>query len=1041
MKKRKKINRLEARRALFLCLAMFCIISILASSAYAWEWDNVKSYDPQTKTATISNALGLGGTIAKVTLKTPQIYYVPAGDNVKVAEFEINNYDNYLNVFNNLEFLNLKKQLKKETKNFIYKIKTTKSIPTTKYKDVCSDTWANGTLKCHPESYVENIYIDEWKEINPAEGLPKGISTIGIFTKVNVGDSVEWIPTLFGVKINEWAVYVQTAIDNFDDASLDASLWDTVITRTDTITETGGYVEIQGEGGDADHSLKTSNLTSKSTWDIFTQYSAVNITFHVTQFQTGGGGNNKDRIIVTNGTTQGVLVEAVALYGAGQTINDKYGYIRKVGTNQYYYDFDGQGERNTNMTGNISFRLSVTTEPATADHWIQLDWINATVEIPAPNIQLISPVNGYNSSIASISFNGTANYTTNIANMSLYINGVRNFTDTYSDTEAELNVTINGFTEGNYNWSMDVVGDDNNIAWTGNNSFNIDLSAPIVNITYPTNGASILISTEPSDIQYNFTASDLSLSNCWFYNESSSANVSLACGQNVTINLTSGYHNITYYANDSLGNLGTATATYFLNYVTADLNSSEAVFEFQNQTIKYLINASLISSLNSSLIWNGTVYPTTTSYNSSNGLLSASFLTPSFPNNKTENVTFYFNYSLNGVIYNTANYSQLVVYITPLQVEADKCTTLSPAMCWDFKNELNQSAEVNQTINYNFKFGVSNSTQKSVYGTISPVTTFCLCVNSTAYNNYTLGEGEIVYSKGGWADRRFYTFSTQRLSNETINNTLYMLQNEYATSFLFEFKDTSLAPYIEKYSALLRWYPDLDEYRSVEMAKTDDKGQTIMRVQTEDADYRVALYHQNGTLIKLLNAVRFACLSSPCSYSSIIEETPSDYTSFFNVEANIVFNTTTNLWTLTYNDPTQNTQEMRFVVTRLTGTSTFEICDNSASGYTGVITCDSSGYTGTLRGIAYRTASPEIIIAQKTVDTSNTVFKGTIGLFLSFILFLVLVLIGIVSPVISVILGIVALVPAYFIGSITLPILIGIAVIGGIVIHFMKRTG
>ena len=132
---------------------------------------------------------------------------------------------------------------------------------------------------------------------------------------------------------------------------------------------------------------------------------------------------------------------------------------------------------------------------------------------------------------------------------------------------------------------------------------------------------------------------------------------------------------------------------------------------------------------------------------------------------------------------------------------------------------------------------------------------------------------------------------------------------------------------------------------------------------------------------------------------------------------------------------------MSFEVIRERGDGHYTICDTSATGYTGLLTCDSTGYTGTIRGTAYRTASPQRPILSKVINTANTPFKGTVGLFISFILVTLLMLIGIFSPIASIILGIVALLPAFYLGSITLEIFIGIAVLGGIIIHFMKRTG
>jgi|TARA_Y100000310_G_scaffold3988_1_gene4898 hypothetical protein len=654
-----------------------------------------------------------------------------------------------------------------------------------------------------------------------------------------------------------------------------------------------------------------------------------------------------------------------------------------------------------------------------------------------PNIQYENPtpVNYTNLSTNSFDVNIslTETYFNNITFNLFNSSGFNINSTVYTDTTRLINWSVGS---GTYTYNVTIWTNTSQSNTTETRTINIDTITPDVGIPYPSNGSSFVTFTTPYNVTLNFTASDLSLANCWYNN--GTANISLACGTNTSILLGSGYHNITYYANDSVGNENNTISTFFINYIVENVTYDNPVIEGENQTITLNITATEITQFNGTLIYNGTTYNTTTSsYNSTYGTLSTTLLTPSV--NLTDLKVFYWNYTLNNISYNSSTYNQTINFIN-ISVATSCSAGLSPSMYWDFKVEENLTA-VTAGIDYNFKFGITNSSYKEIYGSLDNISGFYLCVNSTIYNNYSLGYGEIQYEKIGYTDRRFYTFTTQRLTNTTINNTLYFLINADATSFLFEFKDTALTPYINKFSSLLRWYPDLNQYINVEMAKTDDKGATIMRVKVEDVDYRVGLYQQNGTIIKLLSPVRFACLTSPCSYSTLIEETPNDYTSFFGVETSIFYNETSEIWAYTWNDPSQNTDNMSFKVTRDRGDQTFTICDNSATGFTGVLTCDSSGYTGTLRGVAYRTASPVSPIAQKIINTGTTIFAGSIGLFISFIIFLALALIGSYSPVVSVILGIVGLFPAYIFGSITLPIFIAIGVIGGLVIHFMKRTG
>jgi hypothetical protein len=583
-------------------------------------------------------------------------------------------------------------------------------------------------------------------------------------------------------------------------------------------------------------------------------------------------------------------------------------------------------------------------------------------------------------------------------------------------------------TEGGYYWRALATDTHGNSSWTIPRYFTYDATAPAIYLTHPTN------TTYGSATQWlNFTAIDSNLDKVTY--NLGGVNVSITA--NTSITFAERNNTITLWANDSAGNTNSTSINFFVNIITTDVTYENPVVESQPQSIYLNASASQLNSLNGTLFYNNTAISSTATYNSTYGHLKATFNTPLF--NSSDKVPLYWNYTLNGVNYLSNYYNQSITHITPLVVNDSCATGLSPAMCFDFKDEINLTKQT-ADITYNFLFGAYDTFTQSIYGSKNNTNKFCLCINSTAYNNYTISNGEIHYSKTGYSDRNFYTFSNNRISNSTINNTLHLLPSASATSFLFEFTTTSLTPYVGKYASLLRWYPDLNEYKVVEMGRTDNKGKTIMRVQVEDAGYRVGLYEPTGELIKLLNSTAFACLSSPCSYTNQIATGESDYTSIFGVETSIDYNEGTHIWTFIWNDPSQNTDSMRFKVTRERGDSSTTICDTTGAGTTGVLTCDSTGYTGTLKGTAYRTASPETPIAQKIIDTLSTPFRSSSGLFISFIVLVLMAFVGIFSPIAVMVLGLIGLVVALKLGVITLAIFIPLGGIIGLVIHFLKRT-
>jgi len=70
----------------------------------------------------------------------------------------------------------------------------------------------------------------------------------------------------------------------------------------------------------------------------------------------------------------------------------------------------------------------------------------------------------------------------------------------------------------------------------------------------------------------------------------------------------------------------------------------------------------------------------------------------------------------------------------------------------------------------------------------------------------------------------------------------------------------------------------------------------------------------------------------------------------------------------------------------------------------------------------------------------NSTLNGDNGLFITLIIMILLVTIGIFSPILTVILSILAFIPAIAFGIIPLGIGLIISAMGFIVIHFMRRS-
>jgi len=189
-------------------LVLFILLVSLSSYFILATETNTKTYDSSTRIVTIRNG---ANEIATIKLNTPTVYEVVPGKDRLVAEFTIENYVNdYSNVFNDLEFYDVNNNMNQFSRVFVYKYETIENVEVRDYQTTCSERLnVNGSTEKY--NCVQNqigTHIEErvtWNDFNEEAALPEGSITLGIFTDVSQGDHVEWIPTLFGVRINEWA--------------------------------------------------------------------------------------------------------------------------------------------------------------------------------------------------------------------------------------------------------------------------------------------------------------------------------------------------------------------------------------------------------------------------------------------------------------------------------------------------------------------------------------------------------------------------------------------------------------------------------------------------------------------------------------------------------------------------------------------------------------------------------------------------------------------------------------------------------------------
>lgn len=367
------------------------LITIVVADIYSM--DNKKTYDTHTKTVTITDKGNKA--VAKIQLLTPQHNYVIRGEDRLVAEFKIKSFNSYQNVFNKMEFYNMKKDMKQFDREFTYRYKTYYDIELDDYETVCEENkLVNGSIERY--GCVLNIvgsHIEQrerWETFDDKAELPKGDIILGIFTDVLPEENVEWIFTLFDVRMPEFASWEDSFNEglilyySFDD-TLDTSsnVVDVTYQEFNLTTVTGSPVRnASGKVGGALHLLGASD-NIKDDRDIGTRFANsrmslcgwINFDTHSndrTVFVIGAGSNKllwyhnngvqwqcnlgSDYGYATYGPTDGVWdFVCVRYYGANMMISVN-------GANQ---TMTGQGGTSYDMsaiTGSVLFNIMSEVE-------------------------------------------------------------------------------------------------------------------------------------------------------------------------------------------------------------------------------------------------------------------------------------------------------------------------------------------------------------------------------------------------------------------------------------------------------------------------------------------------------------------------------------------------------------------------------------------------------------------------------------------------------------------------------------------------------
>ncbi len=809
--------------------------------------------------------------------------------------------------------------------------------------------------ECH-QDYV-TVDVPNWI-LYEGQKLKKGNYNWRIEGQKEQNDNIDWVGEFDGVKITEWASWSSTFNEGLTNVyefynntdSLKHSDFNnsggTVYKTTGCVhnncldtsngkvisKETNSYVDFGG------NKTRTLNIWIKRTsGDYMLSWGVNYINWGGSGWYSGdicGSGYFYDTFVVgewymltinQSGTSASCWINGV-IRGSGA-----------IGPGASLMQI-GQGDSDVNYDELYVWNRSLSNSEIT-DLYNGAFYIYPFSDTP-PTATLYNPTVYQNFTSNSITFNGSAQDDSRIENVSLWLNGERNYTITNGVTNfSELYTTLT-LPDGVYNWTISA--DDNatitQTGWAINRTFTIDTGGPLVNITsiinttYWTNYTTI----NEINISLNFSQSDPRLESCW-YATNNSVNVSITCNTNTSIVLPYGTYTFWLYANDTLGREASYNVTATWNYLIFQNNISylAIIAEGYKDDFSVIINTSLPLT-QAYLNFNGINYSSTISSSSSSYSLSNSIY-PTF--NGTLEIPFYFLMKINGNWYATGTLNQTII---PLNLSICSASVNSSLITFFLKDEKTTTLSINGSMQVLLNINsLNNPGIKTFNLSAEGINNLSICYSPSLLNKSLFYlDYQVKYLAPSYSTEMFNTQSSE-MSLYPKNISLYDLNSTEATRFKITYKGNDFVQKEGYLIQLLRKYIDKDSYEIVEAPLTSSLGEAILSIDLNNNQYSI-ITSKNGIVYDTYENIIFACdnaLVSLCTFpldGKIETYSELSFEQINDVSYTVAIDENTNISQVTFSTISGNNSNFNLVIVKTDSIGKSILYNNSVTASTGI---------------------------------------------------------------------------------------------------------
>jgi len=1032
---------------------IFCMF-LLVGTVSASNWDNTMSYDKHEDKITFKNKIFLE-TIAEATLLENECI----NGRYCHATKEITLYKKAI-LIENFKTLRIDDDSWDEQDIRWHKLEYWGDI--NEFELECKDAGVleNGTVQQDCKNVKAGSHKG-WIEFKEGDEFKKGTYKVKTSGEIKHGRTYDWQVEINGDWTTPWSVWGNISLGDDAEVTLNSPADDTIVfsnlvTFNASANVTGGAF-----------------LTNMSLWTNITGSWEINETIDLEfiggipdllsyyKLDETTGTTAYDVISYNNATNDGVIINVSGI------IETAYDFEVSDNKKVEIPSSLGAGLSNQDITMNWWFKPEQVPTGVSAgnffdlngDERLQIRWANGTLEANGPVVisQAVDMSSGEwymityiaNSTGAELFINGSS-VATNSGDARInfgssatgnigadYTNSPGRGADgvidelgfyTRSLTNDEiLNLYNSGIGERPYGLSSStqtfskIITDD--IIWNvqscdsdgdcgfaiENRTVLLDLIAPVLNITYPTE----IVSYGNVDINetLNFTVSDTNLDSCWY--DYANTNVTLNCSENTTFTIQPEYLNMTLWANDTLGNLN----SYFKAW---DYKVFQNSFTFNNETTSgtqedFILNLTLGSGYElttANFSYNGTtVSPSIFSSGQQRIIAIEDYEIPLYITDT--NATIYFDLLLDDTtLIQTTPENQSVSAIF-----LDNCAVYTNMLFNVSLYEEKTKSLLDGTIEFNYHLLNQPSFTEigSINFSVTGESNLQICSETNLSEGNYVQSIEVRYLSTGF-EPEFYNIQKAIITPATTQLNLYDLNITQSTRFKITYQNSDFVFVEGAIVQLQRKYIAENIYEVVESPITSAGGVAVLHIDLDTIKYKATIV-KDGVLLDTFDNIVFECaseLTGECEQKLLGKIDPgNDIPLDKGRDFSYTVSEVDNIVSVTFSIPSGSPSNVNMQLTQTDQFGNSSLCNQTVISSGGSIECE---YDDTI-GDSYldlRITKDSNPIAFKTyliAETGGVDFLNN-NYFIVIILLLSLVGMAISSPEFIVINGIVTMVIA-----------------------------